>query len=251
MLNNILTAVLLVFALASGCASTGTTTPTPRTVKNAAATVRLQDAQELEKRGKFLDAGLAYAQLANRANAPEKQDLQFKATEVFLRGSYTQQAEQTLADIDTRDLNASYVERKQLLLAQTELARGKRERAIAILDALARTATSDTTRVDVLKARPDLEIGRPTVRWVAAAMRAMARAAMDDFPVAIKIPVLMLAAGQDGVVATAATEQLGLRMRTGRHVIVPGARHELFMENDAIRAQVFAAFDAFITEPSA
>jgi lysophospholipase len=33
-------------------------------------------------------------------------------------------------------------------------------------------------------------------------------------------------------------------------MIVPSARHELLMENDAIRAQVFAAFDAFITEPS-
>jgi lysophospholipase len=33
-------------------------------------------------------------------------------------------------------------------------------------------------------------------------------------------------------------------------VIVPAARHELFMEKDTIRAQVFAAFDAFITEPS-
>jgi lysophospholipase len=114
--------------------------------------------------------------------------------------------------------------------------------------------TSDLTRftrsVDVLKARPDLEIGAPTVRWVAAAMRAMARVAQDDFPGGIRIPVLMLAAGRDGVVSTAATENFGLRMRTGRHAIIPAARHELFMENDAIRAQVFAAFDAFITEPS-
>ena len=114
--------------------------------------------------------------------------------------------------------------------------------------------TSDLNRftraADLLRARPDLEIGAPTVRWVAAAMRAMARAARDDFPGGIKIPVLMLAAGRDGVVSTNATEQLGLRMRTGRHMIVPGARHELFMENDAIRAQVFAAFDAFITEPT-
>lgn len=108
-----------------------------------------------------------------------------------------------------------------------------------------------TRNVDVLKARPDLEIGAPTIRWVAAAMRAMARAAQDDFPGAIKIPVLMLAAGRDGVVSTSATEHLGLRMRTGRHMIVPSARHELFMENDTIRAQVLAAFDAFITEPSA
>ena len=157
MLNKILTVVLFVFALASGCASTGKSASAPRAGKNADS-MRLQDAQELEKRGKFLDAGLAYAQLANRANAPEKQDLQFKATEVYLRGSYTQQADQTLADIDTRDLNASYVERKQLLLAQAELARGKRERAMAILDALARSATLDTTRIAVLNTKIQMYI---------------------------------------------------------------------------------------------
>lgn len=112
--------------------------------------------------------------------------------------------------------------------------------------------TSDLTRymrmVEVLKVRPDLLVGSPTVRWTAAAIRAMVRAARDDFPGAIKIPVFMLAAARDEIVSTTATEQLGLRMRTGRHAIIPGARHELFMENDAIRAQVFAAFDAFITE---
>lgn len=105
--------------------------------------------------------------------------------------------------------------------------------------------------VDVVKARPDLEIAAPTVRWVAAAMGAMAEAAHDDFPGRIRIPLLMLAAARDEVVSTAATEQLGLRMRTGRHVVIAGARHELFMETDTIRGQVFAAFDAFITEQSA
>ena len=114
--------------------------------------------------------------------------------------------------------------------------------------------TSDVARfsrmVDILRARPDLEIGKPTVRWSAAALRAMARAAMDDFPGAIRIPVLMLAAARDEVVSTSATEQLGLRMRTGHHVVIPNARHELFMESDAIRAQVLAAFDAFIAEPT-
>ena len=112
--------------------------------------------------------------------------------------------------------------------------------------------TSDLTRymrmVDVLKARPDLLIGVPTVRWIGAAFRAIAGAARDDFPGAIKIPVLMLAAARDEIVSTSATETLGLRMRTGRHLVIPAARHELFMENDTIREQVFAAFDAFITE---
>lgn len=114
--------------------------------------------------------------------------------------------------------------------------------------------TSDPVRfmraVEVLKARPDLEIGTPTIRWAASAFRAMADAALDQFPGAVKIPVLMLAAARDEIVSTAAIETLGLRMRTGRHVIIPGARHELFQENDTIRGQVFAAFDAFITESS-
>ena len=111
--------------------------------------------------------------------------------------------------------------------------------------------TSDLTRfsraVEVLKARPDLEIGTPTIRWAASAFRAMAEAGSDEFPGTVRIPVLMLAAARDEIVSTAAIETLGLRMRTGRHVIVPGAKHELFQENDAIRGQVLAAFDAFIT----
>jgi lysophospholipase len=115
--------------------------------------------------------------------------------------------------------------------------------------------TSDLRRflrsVEVLQAAPELEIGVPTLRWAASAFGAMARAALDDFPLAVKIPVLMLAAARDQVVSTTAIETLGLRMRTGRHMVIPGARHELFMETDAIRTQVFAAFDAFITEQSA
>jgi lysophospholipase len=114
--------------------------------------------------------------------------------------------------------------------------------------------TSDLVRymrtVNIWTARPDLMIGKPTFRWGAAAMHAMADAATDRFPNAIKVPVLMLAAARDEVVSTATTEQLGLRMRTGRHAVIAAARHELFMENDIIRGQVFAAFDAFVTNQS-
>ncbi len=101
------------------------------------------------------------------------------------------------------------------------------------------------------KARPELEIASPTIRWVGAAMRAMAEVATDRFPPRIQVPLLMLAAARDAVVSTPAIESLGLRLRTGRHVVIPGAQHELFMETDTIRGQVLAAFDAFITEQSA
>ena len=114
--------------------------------------------------------------------------------------------------------------------------------------------TSDLRRymvtVDVWRERPDLIVGKPTFKWAAAALHAMADAARDSFPAAIRVPVLMLAAASDRVVSTGWTEQLGLRLRTGRHMVVPAAQHELFMESDAIRAQVFAAFDAFITNQS-
>lgn len=114
--------------------------------------------------------------------------------------------------------------------------------------------TSDVTRfarmTDVLRARPDLEVGNPTIGWAAAAFSAMATAAEDEFPGAVKIPVLMLAAARDEIVSRSAIESLGLRMRSGRHAMIASAKHELFMEADAVRAQVFAAFDAFITNQS-
>ncbi|SEQ15764.1 lysophospholipase [Devosia sp. YR412] len=104
--------------------------------------------------------------------------------------------------------------------------------------------------VDVLKAKPSVGIAQPTIRWAASAFGAMAEAAEDSFPARIKAPLLMLAAARDEVVSSPAIERLGLRMRTGRHVVIANARHELFMETDTIREQVFAAFDAFITQQS-
>ncbi|KFL26114.1 hypothetical protein JP74_15350 [Devosia sp. 17-2-E-8] len=103
---------------------------------------------------------------------------------------------------------------------------------------------------EMLAAQPNLATGAPTIRWAAAATEMMGEAARDRFPGSVRIPVLMLAAARDRVVSTPAIEQLGLRMRTGRHIVIPGAQHELFMETDPIRGQVLAAFDAFITEQS-
>jgi len=112
--------------------------------------------------------------------------------------------------------------------------------------------TSDHSRymrmVKTLDHRPDLEIAAPTIGWGAAAFQAMMQANTSDFPSQVRLPTLMLAAASDSVVSTSATEQLGISMRIGRHAVLPNSRHEIFMETDAIRAQAFAAFDAFITE---
>jgi lysophospholipase len=112
--------------------------------------------------------------------------------------------------------------------------------------------TSDKARymrsVEILKARPDLVVGLPTLGWIGSSLAAMRAANGDDFPAQLKIPVFICAAALDRVVETSATEALGLRLRAGHHVVIGGARHELFVEADAIREQLFAAFDAFVTE---
>jgi len=131
---------------------------------------------------------------------------------------------------------------------------GRGERAMSEKTFPGNPLTGDVGRylrtAEILKAQPGLGAGTPTIRWVAAATEMMGEAARDRFPGSVRIPVLMLAAARDRIVSTPAIEQMGLRMRTGRHVVIAGAQHELFMESNAIRGQVLAAFDAFITEQS-
>jgi lysophospholipase len=114
--------------------------------------------------------------------------------------------------------------------------------------------TSDMLRykrmVETVRADDGLYIGSPSFRWLAAALRTMLETRHDRFAGEIKIPLLILAAARESIVSTPAIEQLGLRLRTGRHMVIAGSRHEMFMESDAVRGQVFAAFDAFITEQS-
>ncbi|TVR06177.1 MAG: alpha/beta hydrolase [Salinarimonadaceae bacterium] len=89
-------------------------------------------------------------------------------------------------------------------------------------------------------------IGEPTIGWVAAAFRTMARLASPRAALAIRTPTLIVAAGADEICETAVAEQFGRRLKGGGVIVIPGARHEILMERDAIRAQFWAAFDAFI-----
>ena len=111
-------------------------------------------------------------------------------------------------------------------------------------------ATSDPVRhartKAVLEAAPELGIGSPTVSWLSAAYRSMAEIASPSYPAKIRQPLMLIAAGRDQVVSTAAIEDVAVRLRAGSHLIIAGARHELMMEQDRYRAQFWAAFDAFV-----
>ena len=110
--------------------------------------------------------------------------------------------------------------------------------------------TSDPVRyartVAILEAEPSLGIGSPTVAWLDAAFKTMNEFAEPTYPSRLRQPLLLVAAGQDKVVSTPATAAFAQRLRAGSHLVIPGARHEILMEQDRYREQFWAAFDAFV-----
>ena len=115
---------------------------------------------------------------------------------------------------------------------------------------LGNTLTSDPVRyarnVAVIEAEPLLALGRPTIAWADAAMRAMKRFESPSFPASLRQPVLLVAAGSDEVVSTPAIESFASNLLAGAHIILPGSKHEILQEQDQYRAQFWAAFDAFV-----
>lgn len=93
---------------------------------------------------------------------------------------------------------------------------------------------------------PKLAVGAPTVRWLAGAFDLMQRFEDPFYAVETVLPILIVAAGADRIVDTAATERFAIRLKAGSCLVVPGARHQLIMENEAATAQFWAAFDAFV-----
>jgi lysophospholipase len=110
--------------------------------------------------------------------------------------------------------------------------------------------TSDPVRyarnAAILEAEPSLALGRPTVAWADAAFRAMRIIRERGYASRIRQPILIVSAGLDVVVSNAAIEEFAGQLRTGSHLVVVGAKHEILMEQDRYRAQFWAAFDAFV-----
>jgi lysophospholipase len=110
--------------------------------------------------------------------------------------------------------------------------------------------TSDPVRhartAAVIDVNPALALGAPTVAWLNAAFRVMTEFANPAFPAKLRQPMLMVACGRDRLVSSAAIEDFGSRLRVGSYLILPGAMHEVMMEQDPFRGQFWAAFDAYV-----
>ena len=110
--------------------------------------------------------------------------------------------------------------------------------------------TSDRDRYmrtrELLIAAPRLALGGPTIGWLHAALRSMAMIGAIDYPFRVRVPVLIIGAGNDVIVSTRAIEEFAVQLKAGHHVALAGANHEILMERDDIRAQFWAAFDSYI-----
>jgi lysophospholipase len=110
--------------------------------------------------------------------------------------------------------------------------------------------TSDRLRYervrDVLEAAPWLGLGAPTIGWVNAAARSIMQINALSFASSVKVATLIVAAGNDTIVSTRAIERFATRVKTCRHLVIAGAKHELLQERDEVRDQFWAAFDAYI-----
>lgn len=110
--------------------------------------------------------------------------------------------------------------------------------------------TGDAARyqrsVDLFTKLPQVAVGAPTFGWLYAACRAMNEAHEPDFAIGIRVPALVVSGPLDKLVSLPAAEELAAALRAGGQVIIPGAHHEIMMERDAVRAQFWAAFEAFV-----
>jgi lysophospholipase len=110
--------------------------------------------------------------------------------------------------------------------------------------------TSDRGRFErnqnLLRQQPFLRINGPTFGWLGAAFRSIRRMRKKSYAGDILTPLLVFGAGQDSVVRTEAIRALCQIIPNARYVEIEGAKHEILMETDAIRAQFWAEFDAFV-----
>jgi lysophospholipase len=110
--------------------------------------------------------------------------------------------------------------------------------------------SSDKVRYEriaaIIEAEPALGLGSPTYSWIAAAFRQTLKFAEPEFAAKLHQPILIIGAGDDVLVSTLAAEKFASRLRAGAILTIPGSRHEILIERDAIRAQFWAAFDAFV-----
>ncbi len=92
-------------------------------------------------------------------------------------------------------------------------------------------------------ADPRLTLGGPTLGWARQAVRSMTAALAPGVLERIDLPLLLISAGQDRLIDSRTHGPVVARLKRGEHVTIAGAKHEVMMETDDLRALFWQAFD--------
>lgn len=93
---------------------------------------------------------------------------------------------------------------------------------------------------------PALALAGPTIGWVAAAAATTEGFVQPNALAHLRLPILVFTAGQEQLVDNKSHDAVIALLSNAKHVVIPGAKHEILMETDDIRAQFWAGFDAFV-----
>mgnify|MGYP005850424115 CR=1 FL=1 len=94
-----------------------------------------------------------------------------------------------------------------------------------------------------ITAHPELSLGGPSVQWTRAALEEMAKLYVAPLPT---LPVLVFLGSEESVVSASMIRAQVGQMQRGELEILPGARHEIFMEGPETQAAVWARIDRFL-----
>jgi lysophospholipase len=150
----------------------------------------------------------------------------------------------------SRPLAKAYASAASMIGLSTAYVRGGGDEPNDLAEFENNRLTSDHVRwsriKSVVEAAPDLALGSPTVGWLRAALRSSAMLSRPDYPKYVCVPMMLFAAGADHVVSPQAIEDFAVDLKSGGHILMPGSRHEILQESDAIRQRFWAAFDAYM-----
>lgn len=110
--------------------------------------------------------------------------------------------------------------------------------------------TSDPVRFmdqkEAIAKNSDLALGGVTYGWLSAAFDSIDIITQPDYGEKISTPVLIVGAGDDEVVSNDAQKKICRFLINCRRIEIPGARHEIFKETDAVRSIFWNEFDGFV-----
>ena len=101
---------------------------------------------------------------------------------------------------------------------------------------------------DQVLACPDLRLGGATWGWVEFALRLSAEIHKPGAVEGIETPLLTFLAREEALVDNQLIRDFARRAPNGTLVELDDARHELFMETDAVRDTLWVAFDALLDQ---